>query len=621
MCGISVLYNKSFLNPVLYNEFLNGLKIINHRGPDDAGIVLINTRTGDYKISYSEIENNHSHLNDETRLFDLALGHKRLSILDLSAAGHQPMKGSDGSWIVFNGEIYNFIELKSELKALGASFKTGSDTEVILEAYRIWGKDCLKKFNGMWSICLWDAIHKQLFISNDRFGVKPLYYSENANGFVLVSETKQLQAFRSEELKLNTEHIKDFKDFGYVDHDENTIYKGVFRFKRAHYFLQDLNEYSKSVLQEKQICYYQISQSKIAIDHDSTLMQFRELLNDAVKIRMRADVDFGFALSGGLDSSAILYSARNILKSENKKNELLGFSAVFPGYKEADESEYVKIVADDLPCKTIYAEVMNDFNISEFEKHVYHQEEPLIDTSFLAQWGVYEKASKSGIKILFNGQGADEVFGGYHHHFYKYCRQLLVKGKLPEYFSLIAQYSAIKQIAKNKVHKIVFNELKLSALMKAGIKKFDHHLLKHWNKINSLDEMMLKDFDTYQLPMYLRVDDRNSMAFSMESRHPFMDYRMVEFGYSLPNNFLIKNGWQKNILREAMVEMPQQIRYRKDKKGFTTPEDVWLQRYGKEFEEYLEYNKTVLGTKTPSGSKYRNYTLGAWFKVNGIVKR
>jgi len=264
--------------------------------------------------------------------------------------------------------------------------------------------------------------------------------------------------------------------------------------------------------------------------------------------------------------------------------------------------------------------VMNDFSIPEFEKHVYHQEEPLIDTSFLAQWGVYEKACKSGIKILFNGQGADEVFGGYHHHFYKYCRQLLVNGKLPEYFSLIAQYSAIKQVSKNKIHKIVFNELKLSALMKAGIKKFDHHLLKHWNKIDSLDEILLKDFDTYQLPMYLRVDDRNSMAFGMESRHPFMDYRLVEFGYSLPNNFLIKNGWQKNILREAMVEMPQEIRYRKDKKGFTTPEDVWLKRYEKDFEEYLEYNRTVLGTRTPSGNKYRNYTLGAWFKVNGIVK-
>ncbi|WP_317898626.1 asparagine synthase (glutamine-hydrolyzing) [Aurantibacillus circumpalustris] len=621
MCGISILFNKNYITRELYTNFIESLQKINHRGPDDEGIVLINTNTGEYKITYSQIEGINNPFNQEVEKFDLALGHKRLSIIDLSPAGHQPMEGKEGSWIVFNGEIYNYIELRAELKLLGCNFKTASDTEVILEAYRIWGKDCLNKFNGMWSICLWDAIHKKLFISNDRFGVKPLYYKENADGFVLVSETKQLQAFRSIELKLNEEHIKDFADFGYVDHNENTIYQDVFRFKGSHYFLWNVNEYAKNFLHKHQVRYYQISQSKIRIEHDAAIMQFRELLNDAVKIRMRADVDFGFALSGGLDSSAILYSARNILKSENKKNELLGFSAVFPGYKEADESEYVKIVANDLPCKTIYAEVMNDFNIPEFEKHVYHQEEPLIDTSFLAQWGVYEKASKSGIKILFNGQGADEVFGGYHHHFYKYCRQLLVKGKLPEYFSLIAQYSTIKQIEKNKVHKIVFNELKLSALMKAGIKKFDHHLQKHWNRIDSLDEIMLKDFDTYQLPMYLRVDDRNSMAFSMESRHPFMDYRLVEFGYSLPNNFLIKDGWQKNILREAMVEMPQQIRYRKDKKGFTTPEEVWLGRYGKDFEEYLEYNKTVLGTRTPSYSKYRNYTLGAWFKVNGIVKR
>ena len=330
---------------------------------------------------------------------------------------------------------------------------------------------------------------------------------------------------------------------------------------------------------------------------------------------MRTDVKFGFALSGGVDSSSIIYAAKHILEQANRTNELIGFSAIFPGYESADESKFIKIIVDDLKLKAESINPMHEFSFEEFEKHVYYQDEPLQGTSYFAQWSIYNLAKKNGIKVLFNGQGADEVFAGYHHHFYKYAKELILNGKIREYASLVKNYSEIKDVKANKIHKIIFDEIKLSAKIKTGIKKFDNTLIKHWNEISSLNEMLIEDFNTYLLPTYLRADDRDSMAFSIESRHPFMDYRMIEFGYSLPNNLLIKKGWQKYILRKGMPELPESIAFRKDKKGFTTPQDNWISAHKNKFEEYLEYNKKYFGKKILSEKLFHNYAMGAWLKV------
>ena len=620
MCGISVLFNKHKVTKENYIDFLCSLKKINHRGPDDEGIVLINTNTNDFRIIKNDLTllsgdriSDISSINVEN--YNLILGHKRLSIIDLTSQGHQPMQGIDGSWIVFNGEIFNYIELREELKLLGSHFISNSDTEVVLEAYRIFGKECLNKFNGMWTICIWDAPQKKLFINNDRFGVKPLYYLEHDNGFNLVSELKQFQGLNSVSLLLNRKHIEEFTHYGFLDVDESSMYENLFRFKKSHYLIIDPLQYFNQDIKLKQIPYYWLKKVAVEISEKDAIEQFRSLLYDSVKIRMRADVDFGFALSGGLDSSSVLYMARYILKENNMTNELLGFSAIFPGY-DVDESIFVKTVEQDLPCKTYYSKAMDEFNFDSFENHIYHQDEPLQGTTYFAQWSIYKKAKEAGIKVLFNGQGADEVFAGYHHHFYRHCRQLIIMGKVLQYFSLVQQFADLKNISKKQIHKTVFDELKLVSKMKLGIAKFDHVLIKYWNKIETLDEMLLRDFDTFQLPLFLRADDRDSMAFSIESRHPFMDYRLVEFGYSLPNDLLIKEGWQKYIIRKSMHEMPESIRYRKDKKGFVTPEDVWLKKYKREFDQYLIYNEKVLGVKEPSSNPFYNYALGTWFKVN-----
>ena len=625
MCGISVLFHKNRLTQQLLLDFLSSLNTINHRGPDDEGVVLINTTTGNYKImrtekTHKDIFGAHELADINLADYNLVLGHKRLSIIDLSFSGHQPMQGIDNSWIVFNGEIYNYIELKEELKILGAQFKTKSDTEVVLEAYRIWGVECLTRFNGMWSICIWDAPNKRIVVNNDRFGVKPLYYYETNNSFRLVSETKQLQKYSDLTLLLNQTHIREFVKFGFLDMDENTMYERVLRFKKGHYIILSPLNYEHEYINNNQKQYYYLHKRQDIINEKDAVEQFRNLLYNAIKIRMRADVSFGFALSGGLDSSAVLYMARNILQNEKMTNELIGFGAVFPGFKDIDESPFIKLVTDDLPCKTYLSYAMQEFDALNFENHIYCQDEPLHGTSYFAQYNMYATAKKNGVKMLFNGQGADEVFAGYHHHFYRHCRNLLIRGKVIEYFSLVKLYANIKGIKSSKLHKIVVNELKMSAEIKLGIKKFDHAILKYWNKINTLDEMLLRDFDTFQLPLYLRADDRDSMSFSIESRHPFMDYQLVEFGYSLPNNLLIKDGWQKYLIRKSMHELPKSIAYRPDKKGFITPQEVWINKYKDLFENYLTHNFEVLGDSKPSANDFYNYALGAWFKVNSYSK-
>lgn len=623
MCGISIFFHNESINRDFYERSLDSLKRISHRGPDDEGIVLVNTNTGKYKIIQTELT--HRELINLSEIssvnlseYNLILGHRRLSIIDLSVAGHQPMKNKDDSWIVFNGEIYNYIEIREELKNLGSLFETNSDTEVVLEAYKIWGSNCFSKFNGMWSIFIWDNLKKQIFLSNDRFGVKPLYYIEGDDFFVLGSEIKQFTKYTDWVGKLNQDFMSEFIEHGFLDTDVNTPYENVFRFPKSSFASFETRNYQKKSINQSIQQYYLLKKTVKKWTEKEAIIEFHSLLQDAVKLRLRSDVKFGFALSGGLDSSAILYTAKNLLNIEGHKNVINGFSAVFPGHIDSDESEHIKTVINDLQCVGHFSLPMEDFNIDSFEKHMYHQDEPVDGTSYFAEWSVYAKAKTSGIKILFNGQGADEVFGGYHHHFYRYCRQLLIAGKIPKCVALIRQFADLKGLPFKKVASTVVGELKLNLKIKAGIAKFDHALVKYWSKINTLDEMLLADFNLYQLPLYLRADDRDSMAHGIESRHPFLDYRLVELGYSLPNNLLIKDGWQKYLIRKAMSEMPESIRFRKDKKGYLTPETIWLNKYKDQFEGYLKYNENIYGRKFPSKNLFNNYALGAWLKVNNI---
>jgi len=613
MCGILAYYNRNGIDREKLNHSLSALQSIKHRGPDGEGVTLINTKTGE---AYSLItpETPKSNFKNVVTLdqtvnlnFDLVFGHRRLSIIDLSANGHQPMTDEGGNWIVFNGEIYNYIELRDELKKEGFLFRTESDTEVILAAYRKWGTECVKKFNGMFAIVLFDKTKQQLFIVNDRFGVKPLYVYQSPNEIILGSEIREIKSFKTR-LTYNETSFTNFVKHAYLDYDNSTFYNEVERFPQSHFSVLSLRDNIN--LQTHP--YYDLTVAKES-NKNYNIEEFRALLDSAVNLRLRSDVEVGFASSGGLDSSSILYSGYHLLSNSQSKPNLSTFSAIFPGM-EGDESEFIKIVEKDLQIKSNYTNPLEQFNIEDFENLINHQESPVQSTSFYAEWCVSRLVQNHNIKVLLVGQGGDEILAGYHHHFYRYCRQLILSGHIIKYLSLIKQYAEIKSMSVNELHAKVINEVKLVIRFRLGLSNFSNKLNEKWSRADKLIELLKLDLEIYTMPTYLRSGDRSAMAFSVEARHPFLDYRLVDYCFALPDNAKINEGWQKWILRKAVPEMPESISYRKDKKGFTTPQKEWIENYKSSFNEYLDYIPEPY--KTMEGSDFLKYSLGAWLKLN-----
>lgn len=610
MCGISAYFNTAGASLEHGHAFLQSLKLIAHRGPDGEGArawkpaenrsVMIRTTETPAGVEATQPV-------EESKGFNLFFGHRRLSIIDTSLNGHQPMQRGH-LHLIFNGEIYNYVELKAELRSLGQVFSTSSDSEVLLVAYEQWGADCVRRFNGMFTFMIFDERACTLFVANDRFGVKPLYYYRMGTELIFVSEIKQLRAYALN-LTVNRRVTDDFLAAGYIDTDEQTMFNEVSRFPKAHHATLDLRSGGTEL---KFLSYYQMG--KVETD-THTVERFSEIFTDAVRIRLRSDVPLGLASSGGLDSSAILYRAHQLLSRENKRPEINAFSAVFPGM-EGDESEFIRFIEKDLGISAHFCNPLEQFSIATFEKHIFHQDMPVASTSYFAEWVVAETVHKAGVKVLLIGQGGDELLAGYHHHFYRYCRQLILQGKILKYLALIRQYAQLKSVPVNTIHSRVLNEVKLAARFRMGLAKFSSKLDGKWNRANALTDLLKMDLTETMLPAYLRADDRDSMAWSIETRHPFLDYRLVDYSFSLPLDYKIRQGWQKWILREAMTEVPDRIRYRKDKKGYTTPERDWITTYKSSFENYLSYLPPSL--RPGRDATFRHYALGAWFKVNNI---
>lgn len=612
MCGILAYFNRNGIQQEQISQSLTAIKKIKHRGPDGEGIVLINSKTGEFRnlITDETPDGNFPNaitINEVSEFkFDLLFGHRRLSIIDLSVNGHQPMSDENGNWIVFNGEVYNYIELREELKKENCKFRTDTDTEVILAAYRTWGPTCVKKFNGMFSVVLYDKNKNSLFVLNDRFSVKPLYVYSAKSELLLTSEIRQFFPFNYK-LTYNEGAFDNFLSHAYLDFNNETFYNEVKRFPCSSYALIELN--SENGILPK--IYYGLNKNVITPGKD-VVEKFRYLLDDSVRLRLRSDVPVGFASSGGLDSSSILYSGYSILTKAGITPDIATFSAIFPGM-EGDESEFIRIIENDLQIKSHYTNPLEQFNIADFEKHITFQEFPVQSTSFYAEWCVSRLVHESGVKVLLVGQGGDEILAGYHHHFYRYCRQLILAGKITEYLSVIKKYSELKAMSLNSLHRKVIDEIKVSLKFRMGLKSISNKLNEKWNKADKLIELMEMDLREFTLPTYLRSGDRSAMAFSIEARHPFLDYRLVDFCFSLPDDLKIKEGWQKYILRKAMPDLPEAISYRKDKKGFTTPQRDWLEKYKIKFEEYSRFIPEPY--KNYKTNEFLKYSLGAWLKL------
>lgn len=617
MCGIAGIINFSGKINNIPRHISVMTETLRHRGPDGEGFLITND-SGTISAHGKDTPENVtaspvnyaptvSLMGISSENIQFALGHRRLSIIDTSPAGHQPMCDSEKKiWIVFNGEIYNHIELREELSQKKISFKTDTDTEVILQSYLHWGEDCVKHFNGMWAFVIYDIRKNFLFGSRDRVGVKPFYYYTDSTVFVFASEQKALLKLPFVKSGINFKAASDFLagDIQYIERGEENMFKNIFEILPAHNFRIDLN--TKSF---QKWCYYSLTANTSHSSFDENKFETyrnetEKLLVNSVKLRLRSDVPVGSCLSGGIDSSAIV-SIMGKLAKDGYKINLGGNLQVFTlAFKDLaiDESKWAKYVVDQTNAEWNLVYPGADDLIKDFQDMNYAQDIPVCSTGTYAQFQLMRKAKEKGIKVILDGQGGDELFGGYTSHSIVLWKELIRKGKLGKLYSEISYdgklsfnlKQLIKDYSKNKfayLAPLSAQQIFLKSYFKQNyflnpevvneyVRKGGMQSEQKVSRSCSLNEALLKDFTNTRLKMYLKYEDRSSMWHSVEARTPFADdHTLAEYVFNIPGCYKIHNGINKHLLREAARNyLPKEIRERKDKLGFVTPIDTWIKQ-------------------------------------------
>jgi asparagine synthase (glutamine-hydrolysing) len=507
----------------------------------------------------------------------VGLGNHRLAILDISHAGNMPMQTDDGAYcLTYNGEIYNYKEIRQELEQRGHRFRTQTDTEVILHSYQEWGEECLQKFNGMWSFALWDHSRQNLFCARDRFGVKPFYYAVHGGRFYFGSEIKQiLQASRIPRVA-KSRVVSYFLEWGLTDYSANTFFENIYQLPGGHWLKLDLSEPLTPVIGR----YWELRLApRPELPTDEAIQEFRHRFQNAVRLRLRSDVPVGVSLSGGLDSSAVLCQAKQIAP----EIQFQTFSACFDD-PQLDEREYVSaaIEAAGAVSHLVFTQA-EDFWCT-IESMIYHHDEPILNTSAFAQWSVMREARQHGIPVMLGGQGADETLCGYQKYPFFYLWQLLREAD-SRFFRQAAMWilqgtssywtldSAVRYLPDMVRRKLSLMERVGTIELREGQRQDRPQL----GSSNGVAERQKMDLVYSSIPALLHYEDRNSMAHSVESRLPFLDYELVEFSVNCPSSLKLRDGWSKWILRNALVDsLPEKIRLRKTKLGFDTPDAVWV---------------------------------------------
>jgi len=564
MCGINgITWNDSELIKKMNEK-------IRHRGPDDEGIYT------DQQVS---------------------LGHIRLAIIDLSPTGHQPMFNEDKSIIIiYNGEIYNYKEIREELEESGHKFQSNSDTEVIIHSYEQWSYECLNHFNGMFAFCIYDKNKNLIFLARDRFGIKPLYYyCENYN-LIFSSEIKAILQTNIL-IEPNDSVISDYLNNFWIDVSSETFFKGIFKIMPGEYAIFNLSDRSF-----KKFKWYNLLEKIKSncekfknITEEEAIKEFDFLIRDSLRYRLIADVPVAAALSGGLDSSTLVCYLKNI--HSNYEN-LSTFSIILPG-KEMDESKYMNEVINFANVKSFKEVPTVEELINDLDDFIYTMEEPFQSFSMYGSYRLCKLANQKGFKVILNGQGMDEMLAGYSHYFPLYFITNLKKLKLGEAFHTL-KWTIKRRIFKEYINSIIRSKIfKDSCFYKLGTQK---NKFEDFPK-NSLNNLLLRDFLIFILPSLLRYDDHNSMRWHVESRVPFLDYRIVEFLLSLPEHYKINKGINKYILRKTIQgKVPQMIINRMDKIGFQLPDKDWLLS-----DEFQNYIKSTLESESFKNMKYWDY--------------
>ncbi len=528
----------------------------------------------------------------------VALAHRRLSIIDLTDGGHQPMVTADRRHvIVFNGEIYNFVELREELRALGCQFRTRSDTEVILHAYRTWGRACVERFNGMWAFALLDRAAGELFLSRDRFGIKPLYYVHDGQRFAFASEIKGLLSGLPDLRRVNDAMVGHFMPSGALDDGEETFLKDIVALPAGQNLVLRLGDFKAN-----RSAYWQLDREAFAARWvgSDPVAQLRELLESSVALHMRSDVPVGTCLSGGVDSSALV-----CLMSRQRPDPIHTFSGLYPD-PDCDELPWVDAVRRHTGC------IGNDIRpipkgdlVDDLQRITWHQDEPSAGPGLYTQYHVM-RAAREHVKVILDGQGGDELFAGYLPYLAIRANDLFGRpdlGSQLEGWKLVASMARHTNLATlSAVDRVAplargFDSLRRRVReSRAGIgaePPFFHPALTERAKADAIrrerpvrmpdgmSDVLYWHLVQQSIPALLHYEDRNSMAFSIEARVPFLDYRIVEFALGLDASWKIKDTWTKWVLRQSVSDiMPPSVAWRRSKLGYPTPFARWLREPG-----------------------------------------
>jgi asparagine synthase (glutamine-hydrolysing) len=552
MCGIfGAIHRAGYFDEQDHARFVACTHLADHRGPDGFGTVALDGKAG--------------RVGSPGR-FDVFLGHLRLAIIDLRECANEPMSQDDDTlWITFNGEIYNYVELRAALrKEHGYPFKTDGDTEVILGQYSKYGADGFQALNGMWALALADLRKRQVILSRDRFSEKPLYYFERDDYLYFASEIKQLLPLVSTP-EPDRRTIAVFLRQGLLDCGPATFFRGITRVRAKHNLFVPLDG---GPIRETPYWDYTVREDRRPIDE--TAAEFRELLTDAIRIRLRSDVKVGTLLSGGLDSSTIA-----VVGNRLSGGNLESYSVVSRDERYS-EGRFIDAVAGatGLPNRKLTFDVGDV--LANLEAVLHHNDEPPGGFSAVAHYEMMRVIkSETDVTVLLSGQGGDELLLGYRKFYFFYLRDLLRRGSL---------LTAGRELVGSLVNR--------TTLWQFDVGEARRYLPRRWQNGAdylrgtadvedvsggaSLSARQMADLDRFSVPNLTHYEDRNSMAFALEIRLPFLDHRLADFALSIPADQKVRNGWSKYILRTAFPELPPAIRWRRDKQGFILPEARWL---------------------------------------------
>ncbi len=603
MCGIFGIVDKN--GTVSEDRVRELTDLVAHRGPDGSG----------------------THVNGA-----LGLGHRRLAIIDLTNDGIQPMRHRRHPlWITYNGEIYNYIELRKELQDLGVVFETATDTEVLLNAYLTWGEDCVNHFNGMWSFAIHDERDNTLFCARDRFGVKPFYYVDTPAAFAFGSEIRQLLPLIGRRIA-DDELVNDFLICGLTDHTTRTFFRGIEKLAPGHWLRVDVATGNFRINR-----YYSLKTSPRAVSENDVPRLLHDLLDDATRLRLRSDVRVGTCLSGGLDSSSVATLAA-ACHAANSNEPFFAITAVSEQASNNEEKYAVKIVERSRlrwkrtrPSYEEFAATVGTL--------IDVQEEPFGGPSIMMQYEVMKAARANGVTVLLDGQGGDETLLGYQRYYAAWLLDRLRQGGVGGFVSAFLAAAAVTPVRKLAMYLLGAS----SAMVRERAYRWSYGFLKNPQLPDALrrfargarnaEVMQTLEITETSLPMLLRFEDKNSMHFAIETRLPFLDYRLVEFGLGLPVAVKLNRGWTKWPLRAAMQkDLPEDICWRKDKVGFAAPDQIWLNQHAD-----VMYEKVLASSlvgqfadlkalrkcfhRLDTGMRWRLYCVALWqerFRIEAV---